>query len=378
MKKNKIGIVGWPGGGQNYGTSLQAYALLRKVADYGLSVCYLRAPINFRKSLVARIHRLLPWLHLVKAEKPSHMGQNPEKLSKIQSFIRKNCPSSPRFLTKRGFRNYVEKNYSCIMTGSDQIWNPYYISPYCLLDGCFPERINRVSYSSSIGVDELPESFKPLYRRCLGRFSHLSLREFSGVRIVSDLLCRNDVVKVLDPVFLLDRAEWDEVIAQDSVSGEIPRRPYVLCYFVGDNAWYWDCVRRILSGCGYDGEVIVLPLESTHYDCGFTLCETAGIGDFVRLVRDADMLLTDSFHATVLSIIYGKQFVEFLRFRESDGASQNSRLLELLKRYGLEDRWYESGREKEYLSPIDYVSVYEILSHDRKESEDYLKKAIGL
>lgn len=378
MNRQKIGLVGWPGGGQNYGTSLQAYALLRKIAGYGYDVRYLRPPFDLRKALASRLRPFLIRFHIMKPKSPAHMGQDPEKLGKIRAFVRKNCPVSPRFWTVRGFRKHIEENYSCVVTGSDQIWNPYYLSPYNLLvDTYFPDSVKRISYSSSIGVEELPESVKPLYRRALECFSHLSLREYSGVRIVSGLLGRKDVRKVLDPVFLLGRAEWDEVIARDAAPAETPRRPYVLCYFVGDNAWYWDRVRRILSECGYEGEVIVLPLESTHYGCGFTLCETAGIGDFVRLVRDADLLLTDSFHATVLGIIYRKPFVEFLRFKTTDKAAQNSRLTELLERYGLQDRWYEAGREKEYMLPIDYGKVYGTLVQDIKESEDYLKKAIS-
>lgn len=377
MKKRKIGLVGWLGGGQNYGTSLQAYALLRKVTGYGYDVCYLHPPFNVRKALVSRLRSFLIRLRLMTPKGPLHMGQNPEKLGKIRAFVGKKCSVSPRFWTIRDFRRYIEQNYFCVVTGSDQIWNPYYLFPYYLLsDTFFPDSVKRVSYSSSIGVEELPDSMKHLYRQALSKFSHLSLREYSGVRIVSALLGRKDVMKVLDPVFLLGRADWDEVVEEDADPLLKRKSPYIVCYFVGDNAWYWDCVRRICSEINYEGDVVVVPLESTHYDCGFTLCETAGVGDFVRLVRDADMVLTDSFHATVLSIIYGKRFVEFLRFREADKGSQNSRLTELLDRYGLQNRWYAVGRENTYTSPINYTRVYETLARDVKESEDYLRRAI--
>lgn len=378
MQQTKVGIVGWPGGGANYGTSLQAYALLKKISNLGYEACYLRPPVNIKEALWSRIHPYLIRFHLMKpANGELHLGNHPEKLGKIRRFTRLHCPFSPRVWTISRFRRYVGANYSCVVTGSDQIWNPYYIAPFRLLsDTYFPASLKRISYSSSIGVEELPDSIKPLYKQTLSKFSHLSLREYSGVRIVSELLERGDVVKVLDPVFLLDRADWNEVIEEDADPRLMCTSPYIVCYFVGNNAWYWDCVHRICSAINYEGDVVVVPLESTHYDSGFTLCETAGIGDFVRLVRDADMVLTDSFHATVLSIIYGKRFVEFLRFKATDKAAQNSRLTELLERYGLQERWYKAGREKMYMSPIDYTLVYEALARDVKESEDYLKKAI--
>lgn len=371
--RKKVGIVGWGArGGQNYGTSLQAFALFYRIEKEGYDVSYISSPLNCKRiwnSFRYRFRKLLG----SQPKECGHKGMDPSKLNKIGSFMRSNIPVSPSTLMPFSFRRYINQ-YSCIVTGSDQIWNPHHLSRFCLLED-FPDSVKRISYSSSVGVDSLPDNVVPLYKRALSRFSHLSLREFSGVEMVSSLLKRNDVQKVLDPVFLLSNEDWDEVVRRDSSSSDFKKRPYIFCYFVGDNDWYWKEVLRIKQQMNYKGEIRIAPLESTHYRKEHILCETAGVGDFVRLIRDADLILTDSFHATVLSIIYRKQFVEFLRFEKTDSASQNSRLTELLDRYALNKQWYDKDGD-DYLQSIDYKKVYSILNKDIKDSEAFLFNSI--
>lgn len=80
------------------------------------------------------------------------------------------------------------------------------------------------------------------------------------------------------------------------------------------------------------------------------------------------MVCTDSFHATALSIILSKQFVEFKRFSDDDQTSQNSRIVDLLEFYGLQDRFDLCNAH----CAIDYTAVQNRLKQARKESEQYI------
>lgn len=99
----------------------------------------------------------------------------------------------------------------------------------------------------------------------------------------------------------------------------------------------------------------------------------AGIEDFVKLINDASIVCTDSFHATAISINLKKNFVEFMRFTLDDPKSQNSRITDILKRYNLENRIY--GSKSDFCN-IDYAKVMPILQQDIDSSVEFLINAL--
>ena len=97
--------------------------------------------------------------------------------------------------------------------------------------------------------------------------------------------------------------------------------------------------------------------------------------DFPSYIAFADYVITDSFHATAISINLSKKFVEFLRFKDTDGASQNSRIYDLLNHFHLKDRLYD-GKDVAWIKDIDYTGIQNILEKDRKRSIEYLVNSI--
>ena len=114
-------------------------------------------------------------------------------------------------------------------------------------------------------------------------------------------------------------------------------------------------------------------LRVPNGNCEVDYIPQAGIEDFVRLINDASIICTDSFHATAISINLKKNFVEFMRFSLDDPKSQNSRITDILKRYNLEDRVY--GRDTDFCN-IDYAKVMPILQQDIDNSVEFLKNAL--
>lgn len=368
----KVGIVTW-NGSYNYGTNLQAYALYRKIHSMGFETYMLSYfPVEDHTFFGFLKTFYLKWKYRIKKRpEPTTSGKHPLKMARVKNFINQNFIYSVPQKNKRNFKKTL-KGTDCVITGSDQIWNPYYLQTFYLLS-MVNAPIRKVSYASSIGVEEIPAKSVRIYQKYLSRFDHLSLREEKGAELVKKLTGKN-VTTVLDPTFLLSEQEWNHLAEQALTIEKTFDGPFILCYFVGDNPSTWDDVRAIQRKTGIPN-VLVIPLEDGHYQTEFTLYETAGPCEFVRLIREATLVCTDSYHATALCLILKKDFIEFLRFRKEDPRSQNSRILEILTHYDLKDRFYEAGNERLF-EPIDFTETRILLENDRKVSEDFLTNAL--
>ena len=123
---------------------------------------------------------------------------------------------------------------------------------------------------------------------------------------------------------------------------------------------------------------IVIPCCGISYTEGDQLYVDAGIEDFLALIRDADYVLTDSFHVIVFCLIFNRQFVAFQRFKEDQFTSQNSRIDNLLEIATVKDRLLRYGTSKiPPMEDIDYQLVNKTLQIEIEKSKDYLLKAIG-
>ena len=123
--------------------------------------------------------------------------------------------------------------------------------------------------------------------------------------------------------------------------------------------------------------MVIIPAEenSDFSVDGAVLYNAAGPLEFVKLIENAAFVCTDSFHATAISINLNVDFVEFMRFENSDKASQNSRIYDVLTHYGLMDRIYTED-SADWSTAIDFAKPNAQLKTDREKSLDYLTNAI--
>ncbi len=376
MANKKIGIVTW-NGSSNYGTNLQAYALFYKIKSLGFDPYMLHffdiKDLNTIGLIKKVFNKVIQKVH--PSPKPETKGRNPIKMERVKKFVQSNFIYSPRIITKKRLKKLV-LDTDCFVTGSDQIWNPFHLKTNCPLLDFVDDKTLKVAYASSIGVSEIPEQYKNVYKKYLSRFNHLSLREKQGVKIVKELTGRTDVKTVLDPTFLLDKQDWNS-FAKDAImdNPKIIKSPFIFCYFVGDNPEYWEGVYQIQKQTGIKN-IIVIPLEKSHYEANAYLHETAGPNEFIWLIQNASLVCTDSFHATALSINMQKDFIEFLRFKDNDTKSQNSRITGVLEHYDLTDRLYNPSKKGKY-STIDFTPPTQILENDRLRSLQYLANALN-
>ena len=284
----------------NFGTCLQAVALVKALEGMGYNAYMLAYGRRYTLKDWERILRKLK--RKFRTEKGAKSKTNSEKENNIQRCIDENL-SFVSVKTKEEQRKTFEK-IDCFVVGSDQVWNPDHFDEVYLLD-FVPENIRKISYASSIGVEQLPETLKGKYKKYLKRFDSISVREAKAADVIEKLV-NKPVNVVLDPTLLLDGTSWNLFARKAHLERDLPQK-YILTYFVGNNISHWEEVKSISQATGLS--VVVLPLENT--DCGndFLRCETAGTYEFVALIEGAELVCTDSFHACAFSINLNKHLL---------------------------------------------------------------------
>lgn len=371
--KKRIQIVTWLGNG-NFGTSLQSYALYHFLSIKGYD-CSILSSFNYKHfSLKGYLKMILSALGIMKIRERRKIkkASDSRKLMKLSEFfehnIRQESVSNPW-----QYRNLL-RNTDVFCVGSDQVWNAYFnFSPFNFLD--FAGNVKRISYASSMGTKDFPEEYKETIKNLLLKFAHISLRETTGRKAVSRLTGRNDIKTVLDPTFLLTAKDWNSVSEQSRIEISLPKN-YMLVYLIGNNDNYPKQVRELQTKTGIENVIVIPAVENPNFEIkGFIVYRDAAVAEFVKLIKDAAWVCTDSFHATALSINIGKNFTEFLRFKDSDQGSQNSRIYDVLDTFMLQNRLYNEMQDL-WSKPIDYKESHAILDHLRMDSTDWLVNAI--
>ena len=237
------------------------------------------------------------------------------------------------------------------------------------------ENIPKVSYASSFGVREIPDFQKSETKRYLDRLSMIGVREESGKAIV-DSLSKNSATVVADPTMLLSADEWNAFIGDSSIKIDVP---YIFCYYLGTNVDAREAVMEWKRKTGLKIVAIKHGDEYFKYDelFGDISLNDVDPKDFLKLIKNAEYVCTDSFHCSVFSILFHKKFMSFYRFRNQSKISRNTRIDNLLSLFNLQERLYKDDIlqiEKD----INYAEVDNCISDYRVSSLNFLKKELEL
>lgn len=358
----------------NYGSVLQAYALQKVCEDFGYKVEIIdydfpnRFHQNNKYSAVSDTQPNEPkWIKALfaKALVRQHNG--------IRLFV-----DNYQHLSDKRFHQVEDFTanppiYDIYITGSDQLWSPR----HCNGDPAFmlyfaPDNALKISYAASIGSNVIPDELKRVYTELLGRYKHIAVRENSGAEVIQNLLGKEAKV-VLDPTLLLNKDEWNKI----AISKRIVKKKYILCYYLNYtfNAFPYvdDLAVEIQKQTGYEIVRVARPphrisVLNTTYKIGATPEE------FLALVRDAEIILTTSFHGTAFAVNYGKPVFSIVQ----DRLASDSRQVNLMHSLGL-DKQVLSIKDKFPLASdaqYDIVKEQVILEKLRKDSKQYLEKAL--
>lgn len=374
----KIGIVTWFDS-YNYGTCLQCFSLNKYLIEKGYDAYVIenhkyyygvKHPIETLMKLIDKVDKRIHYpnqvvpiredmrIHIdIRKAKNHEFAYKENKVYKIQS--------------KDDYQRLIDST-SVFISGSDQIWNPKYVTPPMLLSFASKNK-KKIAYASSLGVSELPKKTIKMYKKYLERFDHIGVREKTAKKIIEDLIGKS-VSNVVDPTFLLDKDFWMEFGRLNM--NMIPSEKYIFCYFIGDNTNWQKDVKRYSEK--EEVEVITVLSESNLIPEFGKILPDAGIADFISLISNAEYVVTDSFHASALSINLNKKFAIYKRFAEEGLDSQNSRISDILEEFDLQKRIVSEENSIDVCleREINYLKINEKLTRARIQSEEFLLNAI--
>lgn len=368
----------------NYGAALQGFALYNIVKNAGYDVNiqrYLGGILDMGEKKQVSYHRILNYSLieiylkcLFRVGKLIHrkgiiIQQNlfqkfQDELMSFYSGERK---------TWKTLKNNPPKAdiYLC---GSDQIWNPSfkngYNDPGYFL--AFTKK-NKISYAPSFGVSDIPESAQDSLNDLLSDFDYISVREKAGAEIIKKYT-KKDAIVVLDPTLLIDENKWKEIA---TIPNEIPEK-YILCYRFGNSLKVNRDIKRIAKLLKLP--IIELPLSGISYlNHNEKRLFNVGPKEFIGLINNATLVCTDSFHATVFSILMETPFVTFLRSddqKKSEG--MNSRVMNLLDILLLQERLSANIdlTNRQDLLHMNFKKAKKILYQEKEKSLDWLLTAL--
>lgn len=266
-------------------------------------------------------------------------------------------------------------DYKAFVVGSDQLWLPSNIAADYYTLTFVPDDVCKMALSTSFGISQLPKKQAEAAKMFLPRINHLSIRETSGQKLIKDLTGL-DVPVVCDPTLLFDSNDWDAVVPK----GNFAEGKYIFCYFLGNNPEQRVWAKAFANK--YDCRIIQMQHcdEYIKSDEGFADETPYNVGpfEFIQLIRNAEFVMTDSFHCTVFSMLYRKNFFSFRRYNNDGIVSTNGRLYSLLKIADLENRMLNGDESIDICNTIDtFDDVHKRIAELRKFTWDWLKNAVA-
>lgn len=376
----------------NYGSMLQAYATQEVLDKLGydnetIDISGFNKIIEKRKMLYFAKASLTSDILLSKIGmaknvirkkiiKDDYCRKSAQRRKKFSEFSKKNFRLSCKYNSFDELTRACAENYSAVLVGSDQLWLPGNIAADYYTLNFVPDTVNTIAYSTSFGQSELPKDSARKARVFLKKIKHIGVREESGKKLVKELTGR-DVPVVCDPTLLFTGEDWMKLQQEKPIFDE----PYILCYFLGKNPPHRNFAKRLKEETGLKIVALVHLDEYVKSDNDYADYMPYDIdpADFLNLVRNASYVCTDSFHCTVFSMLYKRNFFAFRRFSRKTKSSTNSRLDTLFHLAGIEGRILE-GTENIHdclALKINYDKVDSNLKKIRESSYEYLQNAIN-
>jgi len=371
----------------NYGSILQSYATLLRLEELGIEYEIIRYnPVKnvrfYLKALPRLLNKDMAYSKMRSLKKKIGLKMHPtfaenEKLrrKKFQEFITEQFTSFSKEIKSYQVLCEYAKDYDAVLVGSDQLWLPAGLATKFYNLMFVPSEVKKIAYAASFGISKIPFYQKKRTKEYLSRIEYISVREHSGQHIIEELTGRN-VPVIVDPTLAISKKVWDMHVADEKLVNE----EYIFCYFLGgDNLYCRKEAEKLREKTGL--KIVTLRHMDEYVEADEKFGDYAlyqvGPKEFVNLIRNATYICTDSFHGSVFSIIYHKQFLAFERYKASSGNSRNSRLDSLFQQLGIERR-YKQDVYEEMILPINYDLVEKNLSVLRCEAEVYLNHALGI
>lgn len=354
----KIGIVTQPLY-NNYGGLLQNYALQQvlkrmghepKTIDFVYRLSFTRYILSTCKQILLAVLKfqcpqIKPYVAIPTFRKPI-----------MAKFVDEHI-NTTKIVHSYTQKILQEEHFDAIITGSDQVWRPIF---NCSVEDMFlkfvPNSIRKIAYAASFGVDSWEYNEEQTLRcaKLAKRLDAISVRESSGVALCKDYLGVNATC-VLDPTILAG-VEAYKPLLQENMEGD-----YLFAYILDITPEKREYVENFAKSKGV--KVIIQSADQNA---------TLSVVEWLTMIANASMVITDSFHGTVFSILFHTEFYSIVNI--SRGGTRFASLLTLL---GLEHRLGDvSQPQSSQSSSIDWTHVDRVLGEQRTQSMNFLTNAL--
>lgn len=358
----KIGIITFHTA-LNYGAVLQAYALQNFLKDNNID----NEIIDYRSEYIERCY------------KPFFVS-NGKYISSIArgllfgNVIRKKREVFTKFVTNKlelGEKiesqkdlGKIDNKYACFITGSDQVWSPISagFDPIYFLPGVSESK--KFSYAASIGLNKVSPDIEKEMEKRLKEYKVISVREDSAKKMLEKLNITEDIRVHIDPTLLLSKEKWEKLDIK-----RVVKEKYVLIFNVEKPINDVEFAKKIAKERNL--KVVYINDRTLKQEKEILYFKALSPEKFLSLFYYAENVVTNSFHGTVFSIIFQKDFYVELNNR----AQKNIRVEGLLRKLDIKNRDIDSG---ENFEKIDWKKTETELKAERNNSLDYFKEIVEL
>lgn len=346
----------------NYGGILQVYALQTYLKNLGHDAIIIDGGRYSNPSLVKDFFKTIHWIMVeIKQRRFPHLHEcSSFNHHNLTHFVSQHM----KLMNKHDVKDIKAEEFDAIIVGSDQVWRKYpHVKDiaYYFLDFTSKWNIRRISYAASFGSDEWQYSVEET-GRCgdmLKKFSGISVREYDAKALCKKYL-KADAKVVIDPTMLLSENHYLKICNDESDNNGNIFLTYLLDVNP-DKVKASIILEKILNKKAYE-------INRVNY-----LKQKPSIEKWLECFKNAQYILTDSFHGCVFSIIFNKPFIAY-----ANSMRGISRFETLLKHFSLQDRMiYDSKHiEKIYNRKIDWKYVNSKLETLRQQAYDFLTKSL--
>lgn len=375
----KIGILTQPLH-NNYGGLLQCFALQTILKRLGHEVWvvqreYAGRKLNLLQRLFYNVKQVIKvflghkYIGILNPQKVEYVTRNTKYF--VSEYINR---KTDIITTTDNLRKcHLNYKFDAYVVGSDQVWRPRY-SP-CITNYFFDflspqDKVKRIAYAASFGVDEweFSEEETSKCKDLLKLFDSISVREASGTHLCSKHLNRDDALHVLDPTMLLEKEDYISIVEREK---EPKSSGALFCYILDESSEKKQIIESIVSQINTIPFTQMPKCKITYENLRDRLedCVYPSVTAWLRAFIDAEMVITDSFHGCVFSIIFNKPF--WVIGNEARGMARFHSLLSL---YGLQNRMINLKQQpSDFSTPIDWIRVNEIKREWQEKSLNILK-----
>ena len=379
----KIGILTLPLH-SNYGGLLQAWALQKALVDIGHEAIIInrvtgKPNIPLWRKFAGKVKNEI-FIGLGKRKRYITITNELKKYSE-QNVIKfrqnRYLGVSPELKSNKELLNYITtQEFDAYIVGSDQVWRPIYspnLMTYFLDFVKDNSKVKKIAYAASFGVDDWEFTKKETKEAAnlAPLFDLITVRESSGVKLVKEHF-KCEATHVLDPTMLIDKEDYIKLV-EDSTCDLQESTGDLFCYVLDKNPELTNVIDSCSKEtglkpyfCNYD-----IPLNLLETENDKEKCIVPPVEQWIKSFIDAKMVITDSFHGCVFSIIFNKPFWVI-----SNSERGSSRFSSLLTQFGLGNRMVINFSKIDWNQDIDWDKINKHRELHRKDSTDLLLNAI--